>query len=264
MSVIHAGLTKVAAMTALLALAGCQSQTAVKSTPEQIKKLEAFSIGFRVALVSNARVISSELLDGNVKLRVKINRRNEVTFCETEPYVLPGSPAVPVDPRLSAIAKEACWNTLFPLVPTDVFDPDGTAEIVAPLIFSGESEAVEGDEELTRRRMIRVTRYAQSRFFWEQTLRSQPAASIGYADFQYVANAQGQVQGCLVNLRASQQRPEAFKLDADLQARLIAQCKQMNLKQLPGFSVDPQGVATGRVRVEYMPWKGGPQPLMPQ
>lgn len=257
MSAIHFDLTKAAAMAGLLAIAGCQSPTKDTSTPEQIKKFEEFSIGFRVALSSNARVASSELLDGNVKLRVKINRRNEVTFCETQPYSQDTSSPQPVDPRLSALVNDVCWSTLFPLVPTELFDTDGTADIMAPLVFSSDQDT----EELRLKRMGRVTRYAQSRFFWEQTLRNQPASSIGYADFRYVANAQGQVQGCLVNLRASRQRPDAFKLDGDLQSRLSAQCKQMNLRQLPGFTVNPQGVAEGIVRVEYMPWKGGPQPL---
>ncbi|RMQ50101.1 hypothetical protein ALQ04_02330 [Pseudomonas cichorii] len=257
MSVIHVDPSKAAVLLGLLALGGCQSPAVVKPTPEQINKLEEFSIGFRVALASNARVIRSELLDGQVKLRVKINRRNEVVFCEAEPYSAAIVPPAPLDPRLSAVASEACWNTLFPIVPSDVFDADGTAEIVAPLIFSSDEDT----EELKLKRMGRVTRYAQSRFFWEQTLRNQPASSIGYADFRYVADAKGQVQGCLVNLRPSPQRPDAFKLDGDLQARLSAQCKQMNLRQLPGFTLDPHGVAEGTVRVEYMPWKGGPQPL---
>ncbi|MBI6853948.1 hypothetical protein YA0002_14325 [Pseudomonas cichorii] len=255
MSVIPSRLTKATALVGLLFIAGCQSQTGAQS-PEELKKLEEFSIGFRVALVSNARVASSEFLDGGVKLRVKINRRNEVVFCETEPYSQTASPA-PTDPRLPALVKDVCWSTLFPVVPSELYDSDGMADIIAPLVFSSEQDT----EELKLKRMGRVIRYAQSRFFWEQTLRKQPASSIGYADFRYVANTQGEVQGCLVNLRASRQRPEAFKLDGDLQARLSAQCKQMNLRQLPGFTVNPQGMAEGIVRVEYMPWKGGPQPL---
>ncbi|MCV4271246.1 hypothetical protein OH710_01205 [Pseudomonas capsici] len=254
MPTIYSRPTLTAGLVGLLFIAGCQSQTGSRS-PEELKRLEAFSTDFRNALATNAWLASPELLDGDVRLRVKINRRNEVVFCETEPYSQTALSSV--YPRLSALVKDVCWNTLFPVVPSELYDPDGTADIIAPLVFSSGQDT----EELRLKRMGRTIRYAQSRFFWEQTLRKQPPSSIGYADFRYVANAQGEVQGCLVNLRASRQRPEAFELDGDLQARLSAQCKQMNLRQLPGFMVNPQGMAEGIVRVEYMPWKGGPRPL---
>ncbi|AZD16547.1 hypothetical protein PUP66_18905 [Pseudomonas chlororaphis] len=46
---------------------------------------------------------------------------------------------------------------------------------------------------------------------------------------------------------------------SDLQARLAAQCEQLNLRQMPGFKVGGKGLARGSVLVEYAPWKGGPK-----
>ncbi|AZE12076.1 hypothetical protein C4K10_3799 [Pseudomonas chlororaphis subsp. aureofaciens] len=154
-----------------------------------------------------------------------------------------------------SLARQVCWDSLFPEMPAELFGPEGEQEIVVPMVLILMDESTPERQ----RRLDAVEAYAQSRFFWTQTLGKQPVDSIGKAHVRFVANAQGQVQECLVNLDPVGERRDAFKLDSDLQARLTAQCKQINLRQMPGFKVGDKGLARGNVLVEYAPWKGGPQ-----
>ncbi len=243
-------------LASLLSLAGCQTPKSAAPAPQAAaeaslqQNAQAFSDQFRALMVRNAFAANSQALVGTVDLVVKINRRNELSSCE----IRPNAHRAPV-PALESLARQVCWDSLFPEVPVEMYGPEGEMVIVAPLVFP----ALDESEPERQWRARTVQAYAQSRFFWTQALGKQPVDSIGKAHVRFVANAQGQVQECLVNLDPVAERRDAFKLDSDLQARLTAQCKQMNLRQMPGFKVGDKGLARGSVLVEYAPWKGGPQ-----
>ncbi|QLL16057.1 hypothetical protein [Pseudomonas chlororaphis] len=240
----------------LLALAGCQTQAVTPAQPLaaddiQQQKMNSFARQFSGVLVRNAFAANGQGLVGSVDLKVKINRQNQVLSCE----IRPNAQLAPVL-ALESLARQVCWDSLFPEMPAELFGSEGEQEIVAPMVFP---ILLDESTPERQRRLDAVEAYAQSRFFWTQTLGKQPVDSIGKAHVRFVANAQGQVQECLVNLDPVGERRDAFKLDSDLQARLTAQCKQMNLRQMPGFKVGDKGLARGNVLVEYAPWKGGPQ-----
>ncbi|WIE48320.1 hypothetical protein [Pseudomonas sp. GM17] len=243
-------------LASLLSLAGCQTpkstapalQTTAEASLQQ--NARAFSDQFRALMVRNAFAANSQALVGTVDLVVKIDRQNELRSCEIQP----NAHLAPV-PALESLARQVCWDSLFPKVPVEMYGTEEEMVIVAPLVFPPLDEPE--SERQWRARTVQA--YAQSRFFWTQALGKQPVDSIGKAHVRFVANAQGQVQECLVNLDPVAERRDAFKLDSNLQARLTAQCKQLNLRQMPGFKVDDKGLARGSVLVEYAPWKGGPK-----
>ncbi|CAM3130629.1 hypothetical protein ACU5P1_14340 [Pseudomonas plecoglossicida] len=98
---------------------------------------------------------------------------------------------------------------------------------------------------------------AQQQYFWEHLLRDQPVTSIGRAAVHYQGNAQGKVEGCLVQLFPHPLRQDAFRLDGNLQAQLNSRCMALDLSKMPGFAYDEQGVASGYSEVDYAPWRVG-------
>ncbi|CAI8756234.1 hypothetical protein [Pseudomonas zeae] len=76
-----------------------------------------------------------------------------------------------------------------------------------------------------------------------------------------ISNAQGEVRECQVELKPSLYRIQDFKVDSAFEQRLSARCKQLDLRKMPGFAIDAQGLVIRQVSVEYSPWlKGSLQP----
>lgn len=215
-------------------------------TPAEINKQrrDAFVTRFSSSISTKALEANGEGLFGTVRLVIKINRNNEVFSCETQPTA---------NTRLAETSKTACWSAVYPPVLPDLLDKDGNVEIVAPLIYVLMNDA----QRLSMQ--PRFQQYAQGRYFAERTLLKAPPNSIGVITFQYLANKEGKVQACVVNLDRHPERPDAFKYDNALQSRLSEQCKHLDLAQMPGFSVDETGLARGTVSFDYTPWMAGPR-----
>ena len=81
--------------------------------------------------------------------------------------------------------------------------------------------------------------------------------SIGRASVYYEANAQGHVEGCLVQLYPHPLRRDAFRLDGNLQAQLNSRCMALDLRKMPGYVTDERGLASGYSEVDYAPWRVG-------
>lgn len=247
-------------LTAILgvacALLACQSRQVTSPaaapaapSPEDIKKQQfhTFVARFQSILGNRALEANSEGLTGEVRLRIKINRINQVFSCETQATGLATANA-----PLADLSKKVCWSAVFPVVPADRLDKDGNVEVVAPLIYTPMNDI----QRLSMQPLYQ--HYAQSRYFAERTLLKAPPDSIGVVTFEYLANRQGKVEACVVNLQRHRERPEAFTYDNVLQSRLAEQCKHLDLAQMPGFSVDETGVSRGAVAFEYSPWMAGP------
>lgn len=240
------------------AVTGCQSHqvaspsagsAAAESAPsaEATKKqrFDQFVRRFQSAIGNAAMDANSDGLTGEVRLVVQIDRSNAVVSCDTHATGL-----FSANPRLAELSKAACWSAVFPPVPPERLDQDGL-KVVAPLIFLSMNE---------RQRLSMQGRYqqsAQARYFAERTLMKSPPDSMGVVTFEYLADKQGKVQECVVNLERHLDRLDAFKYDNALQARLTEQCKHLDLAQMPGFEVDASGVARGTVFFNYSPWMGG-------
>ncbi|OLF53289.1 hypothetical protein [Pseudomonas chlororaphis] len=242
-------------LASLLSLAGCQTPKSVAPAPapkaeetSTQQRAQAFGRQFSAVLVRNAVAANSQALEGTVDLVAKIDRQNRLVACEIRPNAQASAA-----PALESLARQVCWDSVFPEVPAEMYGPEKVQVIVAPLVFP----ALDESERQSRARAVEA--YERSRFFWAQGLGKERFDSIGRAHLRFVADAQGQVQECLVNLNPVEERWSAFKPDSALQARLTAQCKQINLRQMPGFALDETGLAHGSVMVEYAPWKGGSQ-----
>ncbi|MFJ4456287.1 hypothetical protein ACIP1G_20690 [Pseudomonas sp. NPDC089392] len=151
---------------------------------------------------------------------------------------------------LAGMVEAQCWKSIYPVVPKALREANGTAQVRAPLfvVLPGAAQAPD-----TARRQAN----AQREFFWQQLFRDQPVNSIGRASLYYEANAQGKVQGCLVQIYPHPNRPDDFRLDGQLQAELNRRCMALDLFSLPGFKADTDGVAKGYSELEYAPWKVG-------
>lgn len=243
----------------LLTLSACQSQT-----PEQIaaQALEArksleFSAAISEVLRRDIMAANPQGLTGAVELRIKLNRQNEVLDCTVRPGRGADTSQALATPTLLRLARQVCWNTLFPVAAPEAFGDEDGIKAIADLEFPRFSQLSSREQQAYR---LRSSRYQQSRFFWEQAVAGPGIDSIGVARFHYSANAQGRVEECLVNLERSALRPAAFKADIALRQRLTQRCLQLDLRQMPDFLSQPGGQSRGEVLVEYMPWRGGPAP----
>ncbi|HEX8586819.1 hypothetical protein [Pseudomonas sp.] len=227
------------------------SESPVAATPsaEEIKKqrFNAFVRRFQSSIAANALEANTNSLTGEIRLLISINRNNEVVRCEARATGL-----LTANAPLAELSKTACWNAVFPAVPPDRLDKDGNLEVVAPLIFVPMNDAQRASMQGL------YQQYAQGRYFAERTLLKALPSSIGVVTFEYLANKQGKVEGCVVNLERHRERPDAFTYDNALQSRLTEQCKQLDIAQMPGFLVDETGQARGAVTFNYSPWMAGP------
>lgn len=235
-------------LSAALSIAGCPLEVlAADGTPlskESVQTTQANNPYFlgtlRTTLAGRALEANyGYRLAGEIRLQVSINRKNEVVGCEASDKK--------TDPKLTALAEDICWSSLFPEVPVNYFAPDGIFKVIAPLSFPFLT-----DHQVKYKNPL-FRRYVQGRFFRERTVLKRPPDSIGRANFRYEATPDGRVQKCVVNLEAIEVRQKDFKQDNELQDRLTRECLQMNVREMYGFQVR-DGVASGHVSFEYMPW----------
>ncbi|MCF4981745.1 hypothetical protein [Pseudomonas gessardii] len=247
----------------LLSLSGCQSQTpeqAAASAAEQAleqQKYEKFTTTFQTILRSYALAANEQGLTGVMNLIMTVDAQNHVVDCSVKRgTLLPNMSQNNLrQAKLAQLVTELCWTTLFPEVSPKAFtDAKDTQVIVAPMVFS---PMIGLSEEQQRWQNQRVDLYRQIRFFREQLFIGHDVQSIGVASFHLIADAQGKVSECMVNLNQSPYRSQGFKVDSALQQRLVTQCKRLDLRQMPGFANYPQGLPLGYVQVDYSPWMNG-------
>ncbi|ROL77624.1 hypothetical protein BLX41_12540 [Pseudomonas protegens] len=242
----------------LLALSGCQSgspSTSLSQEEEQQRTdTQRYAATMQQVLHRESLRANSEKLMGSVELVMKFDRQNQVISCEAQSSPAPSAQAYPYNPKLGEMVKAICWNAVFPLAPATAFEPDGVLQVKGTLMFPQLTLESEQLKEFD----FKAVQYAQSHFFWEHTLARLPLDSVGVASFQVKADPQGRVQECWVNLRPVSYRPESFKPDNQLRNRATELCEQLDVRQMPGFSVEQGKVQPIYASVFYTPWKGGP------
>lgn len=235
---------------ALVALAGCQSKPAPPKVPK------TFIHDMQQALISSIASANTGKQVGVVRLRVTLNRHSAPIACKALRAPPRHDLLLPADiPRsdfktLASLVEAQCWVTIYPVVPDALYDENNTVEIVAPLVVNLTTAAQASGS-------VRGVANAQREYLWQHLLRDEPVTSVGNAAVYYQANAQGKVEGCLVQLYQHPLRPDDFRLDGDLQARLTHRCMALDLSLMPGFSPDMHGVANGSSKMEYAPWRVG-------
>ncbi|MFV3288960.1 hypothetical protein ACNFBR_09495 [Pseudomonas sp. NY11955] len=239
--------------TAVITLAGCQTPPASEAD-QQARK--AFVSDMQQVLKLGIATADTGKQVGVVMLDVKLDQHSAPISCKANKAPMKYETVLPADlvrsdfKALASMVEAQCWKTIYPVVPKSLREKDGTVEVRAPLFVDLPAYAQAPD---TPRRQAN----AQREFFWRQLLRDQPVNSIGRASLYYEANAQGKVQGCLVQIYPHPNRPDDFRLDGKLQAELNSRCMALDLSQLPGFTADEHGQAKGYSELEYAPWKVG-------
>lgn len=249
----------------LLSLSGCQSHTpeqAAASAAAQLQqKDEKFVTTFQTILRSYALAANEQELTGVMNMILTVDAQNHVVDCSAQRgTLLPNEGHNNLrQAKLAKLVTELCWTTLFPEVSPKVFaDAKDTQKIIAPMVFTPLIGLSEEQQQLQKKR---IDLYRQIRFFREQLFVGHDPQSIGVASFHFIADAQGKVSECMVNLNQSPYRSQGFKVDSALQQRLVTQCKRLDLRQMQGFANYPQGLPQGYVEVDYSPWMNGAKQL---
>lgn len=249
----------------LLSLSGCQSHTpeqAAASAAAQLQqKDEKFVTTFQTILRGYALAANEQELTGVMNMILTVDAQNHVVDCSAQRgTLLPNEGQNNLrQAKLAKLVTELCWTTLFPEVSPKVFaDAKDTQKIIAPMVFTPLIGLSEEQQQLQKKR---IDLYRQIRFFREQLFVGHDPQSIGVASFHFIADAQGKVSECMVNLNQSPYRSQGFKVDSALQQRLVTQCKRLDLRQMPGFANYPQGLPQGYVEVDYSPWMNGAKQL---
>ncbi|WLH56140.1 hypothetical protein [Pseudomonas sp. FP2294] len=249
----------------LLSLSGCQSHTpeqAAASAAAQLQqKDEKFVTTFQTILRGYALAANEQELTGVMNMILTVDAQNHVVDCSAQRgTLLPNEGQNNLrQAKLAKLVTELCWTTLFPEVSPKVFaDAKDTQKIIAPMVFTPLIGLSEEQQQLQKKR---IDLYRQIRFFREQLFVGHDPQSIGVASFHFIADAQGKVSECMVNLNQSPYRSQGFKVDSALQQRLVTQCKRLDLRQMQGFANYPQGLPQGYVEVDYSPWMNGAKQL---
>ncbi|CAI3799801.1 hypothetical protein GLGCALEP_02449 [Pseudomonas sp. MM221] len=238
---------------ALIALAGCQNRPASEADAQARK---AFVTDMQDVLKLGIVTADTGKQVGVVMLDVKLDQHAAPISCKARKAPMKYEMVLPAEhvrtdfKALASMVEAQCWKTIYPVAPKSLREKDGTVEVRAPLFVDLPAAAQALD---TPRRQAN----AQREFFWQHLFRDQPVNSIGRASLYYEANAQGKVQGCLVQIYPHPNRPDDFRLDGKLQAELNSRCMALDLSKLPGFSADEHGQAKGYSELEYAPWKVG-------
>lgn len=237
----------------LIALTGCQSRPASEA---DTLALQTFTRDMQQALKLGIATADTGEQIGVVMLDVKLAPNSAPLSCKAGKAPMNNQMLLPANlirsdfKALASMVEAQCWKTIYPVVPKPLREDDGTAQVRAPVVVLLPAAA---QAPGTARRRAN----AQREFFWQQLFRDQPVTSIGRASVYYEADAQGKVQGCLVQIYPHPQRPDDFRLDGQLQAQLNSRCLTLDLSRLPGFSTDEQGKVQGYSELEYAPWKVG-------
>ena len=249
----------------LLSLSGCQSHTpeqaAALAAAQLQQKDEKFVTTFQTILRGYALAANEQELTGVMNMILTVDAQNHVVDCSAKRgTLLPNEGHNNLrQAKLAKLVTELCWTTLFPEVSPKVFaDAKDTQKIIAPMVFTPLIGLSEEQQQLQKKR---IDLYRQIRFFREQLFVGHDPQSIGVASFHFIADAQGKVSECMVNLNQSPYRSQGFKVDSALQQRLVTQCKRLDLRQMQGFANYPQGLPQGYVEVDYSPWMNGAKQL---
>ncbi|WP_449432216.1 hypothetical protein [Pseudomonas putida] len=247
-------LTLALSSTALIALAGCQSHTTAQVDAQT---RETFVTHMQQALQRSIGMADTGEQLGAVTLQVVLDRNAAPIHCKARRKIpvklqaqLPGNMQTSNYQALARLVEEQCWKTIYPVVPAAMYDNESSVDVRAPMVLTLPHAA---QAPATPRRRANVRR----QFFWQQLLRDEAVSSIGMASVHYKANAQGKIEGCLVQLHPHRLRPDAFRLDGQLQARLTSRCLQLDLQQIPAFSSNQGVPAEGYSVIDYAPWKVG-------
>ncbi|MDM3886441.1 hypothetical protein QSV36_12685 [Pseudomonas sp. BCRC 81390] len=235
----------------LIALPGCQHQLASEAEKQA---RQTFVSDMQQALTLGIATADTGPQIGVVMLNVKLDSSSAPVSCKASRAPFRYEIRMPAElirtgfKSLASVVEAQCWKTIYPVVPKALRDDNGTAEIRAPLFVVLPASA---QAPGTERRQSN----AQRDFFWQRLFSDLPVDSIGRASVYYEANAQGEVQGCLVQIHPHPLRPDDFRLDGNLQARLNSRCMALDLATLPGFKAESDGLAKGYSEMEYAPWK---------
>jgi hypothetical protein len=249
--IVFRSLSPALVAAALIALAGCQHQPA----PDADKQArQMFISDMQKALTLGIATADTGGQVGVVMLQVILDEHSAPTRCKARKAPPNREALLPADvtrtnfKKLASVVEAQCWKTIYPVVPKSMRDKDGTVDIRAPLVVQLPAWSQAPD---TARRKAN----AQREFFWQHLFGDQAVSSIGRASVYYEANAQGKVQGCLVQIYPHPLREDDFRLDGKLQAQLNSRCMALDLSSLPGFKADMHGVAKGYSELEYAPWR---------
>lgn len=215
-------------------------------SPEEIQRIEErrYIRVLRNTLAHSVYRENGAELQGNVRLSMKLDRQGDVLACEAK------TTDANTSADLAHLVTDVCWSSTWEPVPVGLQNPaDGSLEIIAPLIATGPTLPVREYELRDQRKA------AERRFFWDTLVAKHSLNAFGIARFELTADAQGNVIGCDVSLEKNYSRPERFHPDPQLQKQLTAECLQLNLLKMPGFSTNKDGIATRLIGVEYLPWK---------
>lgn len=239
----------------LALLGGCTSKTEDDKPAVDPQVMQTFQSDLQTALKSTIAATVEQPVVGAIMLQVSYDREGKAVKCATQNNSPKLSGMMPSDVEktdpavLAKVVTDACWKTLYPNAPDALYDKEGRVEVRAPL-------GLRFDADPFARWPVRN---AQRSFFEQRLLSHEPVKSVGKAVIRYQADASGHMLGCLVNLGAARMRPADFQLDGALQSRLTSACMKLNLKQMPGFTLNEQQQAIGVVSLEYAPWTTGRQ-----
>lgn len=231
-------------------LAGFPQPSAAAKFDGQSPEVAAFGAELAHIIQGNTSLHIRGNLVGIVRLKFLTDRQGRALACEAlapdasllerQPVTSRTSPAEVV----ASVVEDVCWKTVFPQAPDGLYGPEGTLEVILPMIID---QVPEQDSGWLRNN-------AQRAFLHEHLVSREQFDSIGIAVISFRATAQGRVENCLVNLLPSEARPDAYKLDTALQDRLGEACMKLDMRQVPGFRSNSEAFRTGLVNVEYAPW----------
>lgn len=237
---------------ALLALTACHAAPPRAGDPSE----QTFKAGMIEALHRSIREADTGRQVGAVSLHVMLDRRSAPIECKASRAPAKYQNQMPSDvPRsdflaLASLVESQCRRAIYPLAPANMLSDEGIVDVIAPMMlmlpWEAQAPGTPGRQANARRD-----------YFWNNLLRDQPVSSIGRVSVYWRADAEGRVDGCLVQLRPHPLRAAEFRLDGDFQARLNGRCMALDLSDLPYFSVEHQGFAEGYSELDYAPWRVG-------
>lgn len=246
----QSALPKLLVLIALSSLAGCQTRAALESQPPTN---ERFMREMQYALAQSIASASTGKQVGVVSLKVILDRNAAPIACKARRPLPSAELLLPSDvsrsnfQALASMVEAQCWKTVYPIAPEAMYGERGYLEVVAPL-------AVHLPAALYAPGAEQWQYNAKRAYFWQHLFGDESLTSVGKATVYYQTDAQGKVTGCLVQMAEHPLRTGDFRLDGALQSRLAQRCMAMDLRPMPGFAADVQGIARGSVRLDYAPW----------
>ncbi|MEN5238223.1 hypothetical protein ABE459_12100 [Pseudomonas sp. TWI923] len=237
-----------------LCLAGCTAagQHTPRETPAQAET--RFTRQMLDILQNDMLLANQQDLVGAVLLEVTLERDGRPSACRArlapQKYTsrMPADAVWATEQALTALVIDQCRKSLFPIPPRTMRDHTGQLQVVAPIIF------MPAEGSFAVREYLRQSAPRQA-YAWQHLMAGETVTGTGNAFFWFEGDASGKVTRCLVELTPDRFAPSRFKPDNPLRRRLHARCMALDLRRMPGFALDSQGVNRGHVELEYAPWK---------